>query len=457
MMPEVRTKGVNIVKTQKVFKKVTTVYLYAMLTIFMFFCGTEGYTGILKAKFQMFCVICGGYILIMTVVALEMLLIGEIKIVSPIKIAQHLSWVQKFVICYLFITWVSALISQYAPKTILGASRYEGALTITFYCGCFLLVSEFGHLNKKLLYVFAAAMVAFNALCICQVYGYNPFNLYPDGYSYLDAGTAYSGEYIGTVGNVDIAAAVLCLAIPILWISIVRLEGKLKFLLLLPLAMSLFTLIKISVMAGFVGIIAGTGMALPVVLPLSKKSRKYLICFLVILLIIAIVLVYMTDFSTGFLFEMHEILHGRIDETFGSGRIYIWKTVLQSVPGHLLFGTGPDTMYYAGIEGFHTYYEALNQTIVSTIDIAHNEYLNILYHQGIFALVFYLSALICIFKQWVQKGRKDNVSAILGGAVLGYSIQAFFGLSACITAPFFWITLGLLEYHNKNFNRRDKV
>ena len=41
-------------------------------------------------------------------------------------------------------------------------------------------------------------------------------------------------------------------------------------------------------------------------------------------------------------------------------------------------------MLYGGLEAFTRYDEALGGTIIGRIDVAHNEYLNILYHQGNF-------------------------------------------------------------------------
>ena len=107
--------------------------------------------------------------------------------------------------------------------------------------------------------------------------------------------------------------------------------------------------------------------------------------------------VYFADLG-GMFHELHAILHGNAEGGFGSGRLHIWKSVLQRVPEHLLFGTGPDTMLYSDIEAFSRYDEVLGGTIVARIDIAHNEYLNILYHQGILALASYLGALIAAAK-----------------------------------------------------------
>ena len=79
------------------------------------------------------------------------------------------------------------------------------------------------------------------------------------------------------------------------------------------------------------------------------------------------------------------------------------------------------------------------------IDVAHNEYLNILYHHGIFALLSYLLALGISFVRWIRSGWRDAAAAACGGAVVCYGIQAFFGFSMCQTAALFWLALAVLN------------
>jgi O-antigen ligase len=79
------------------------------------------------------------------------------------------------------------------------------------------------------------------------------------------------------------------------------------------------------------------------------------------------------------------------------------------------------------------------------IDAAHNEYLNILYHQGIFALLSYIISLVTSLVQWIRVGHKNIASAICGGAVVCYGVQAFFGFSMCQTAALFWLAWAVLN------------
>ncbi len=373
---------------------------------------------------------------------------------SPAALLKKLSWPQRTALLYLTITWISAAASPYWPETVLGASRYEGAFSISLYVLCFLLVAAYGEADRVLLWVLAAAVTLESLLGIVQLTGYNPFGLYPTGYSYFDAGKSYSGEYLGTVGNTDLLAAFYCLAVPILTYSMAYMNGAKRLILLVPLALSAYVLIKMSVMAGLGGIGAGLLLALPFTF---KKKLARLICagVLTVLLLAALLTVYIVDPPAGMLHEVHNILHGDLDSSFGSGRIHIWKETAAKAVTRPLLGFGPDTMINGGLEPFRRYNAELGITLVARIDTAHNEYLNICYHQGILALGAYIWLLVLLARRWTASAPVDGTTLALGAGIIGYCAQAFFGLSMCITAPFFWTALGLLARRSESAKGKD--
>ena len=93
---------------------------------------------------------------------------------------------------------------------------------------------------------------------------------------------------------------------------------------------------------------------------------------------------------------------------------------------------------------FERYDESLNIFIRSSIDNAHNEFLQILVNQGLFALMSFVGIIISSLTRWLKNGNQHVSVTICGGAVLGYIIQALFGISSPVSSPFFWIALSFV-------------
>ena len=421
--------------------------IFLALLASVFLLGIADFQIVMQTKAALFYSICGGYAGLTLLLLLEGLVVGSY---SPKVLWEKIrpdSWVQIFLLLYLGFTFISAAVSEYPAAAWLGGTRLESALTIAIYVLSAYWLSKFGKAEPWMMHLFGGASAAFGLLCILQLCGLNPLGLYPAGYNYYDGYKAYSGAYLGTIGNVDLVAAFLCIAIPILWVYLLRGKGKARLWLLLPLAMLLGVLMKMWVLAGLVGVVCGAALSVPVVCPFSKKIKILYWCLLGGGAIAAVAVLWLVDFGGGMLHEMHQMLHGQVSETFGTGRLHIWQSVLELVPKNLWFGTGPDTMAFANIEPFRRFDETLEMQLVAHIDTAHNEYLNVLYHQGIFALGSYLALLGAAAWRWFKSARKKMGAALFGAAACCYLVQAFFGISQPIATPFFWACLGLLEYY----------
>lgn len=432
----------------KIFENVTTVFLILMSTVFLLAFDGSGYERISAIKTTLFYVICGGYVGLILLLLPEHLLVGSLKMSQVWRLIYPDTLVQKLSLIYLGLSVVSAAIS---PHNVvwLGGARKEGVLTIAIYVLCFYFVSKFFVADSWLLHVFGGSISIFSIICILQLVGFDPFSLYPDGYNYFDAYTAYSGAYLGTIGNVDFVAAFLCVAIPLLAVGIFKLKGKARFWLLLPIGLATVVLFWMKVLAGLLGVLLGAVICTGILLPIGKRGRALYFGLLALGVLGGTTFLYFADIGQGFLHELHLILHGQMQETFGSGRIYIWQNVWERVGERIWFGHGPDTLSLAGIEPFKRFDEALNIQIVATIDSAHNEYLNILYHQGVFALAAYVMMIGCSVVQFVRLGKERSVIAVTGSAVICYCVQAFFGVSQPLTTPYFWIVLGLINTKNE--------
>lgn len=63
----------------------------------------------------------------------------------------------------------------------------------------------------------------------------------------------------------------------------------------------------------------------------NKKVIKLFYLALVLCVVIGVATIYFVNFSDGFLYEIHEILHENLDDDFGTYRIFLWKRSLSLV------------------------------------------------------------------------------------------------------------------------------
>ena len=426
-------------ESKKVFAKITEIYLLIFASVHLLYFGFSGYAHIFDAKKTVFCTASLLYFLCIGI-ALFVFHNSEKKSHS---FKNLLSSSRIFVLFYMLFTVISAFLSSHFPYTIFGISRFEGAFTICVYCISFLLLSIFPARKRYILYVFSVCVTLFSVLCVIQLSGYNPLSLYPEGTNFYDAGVIYTTAFIGTTGNTNLSGAFICIAFPFLSVMLIKGKDKGRFLLIIPLILLGYTVLKMNVDSTILGLIAGFIISLPVLLNFRKKGFIIYFSLILAFLILFLAFIYFYPPQIRFLQEASEILHGNIDESFGSGRIRIWKNVLSEIPDSPVFGKGPDTMQKEKFPPFERFYPARNKVMRTGIDVAHNELLNILYHQGILGLFAYLGFIFCIIRCW-WKNKNDTLILSLGTAVICYLVQSLFTFSMCISAPYFWIYAALI-------------
>ena len=421
-------------------EKISDAYLALMLSVFLLWPGTDGYAKITAAKYRLFLILTLGYCAGTALLYLELLVMRQCRLVSFRELVHAIRPAEWLMLGYVLCSLLSSLLSPWRADTWLGLTRREGFLTLALYAAVFLLLGRLSRPKKWLLDVFGAGMCLCCLLALRQLAGGNPLGLYPEGLSYYDAGKAYSGAYLGTIGNTDLLAAVMCTAAPAFFYGVWKLR---RYWLLAPLALCLTVSVWMDVSAGLLGIAAGLVLPLPLVF--SEKRRRAAAITIGCSLLASFFAVLLIPGLPGILGEAHELLHGRAEDEFGSGRVYIWKNVWQAVKERPLFGGGPDTLSRRITAFFERYDEVRNAVIRSGIDAAHNEYLNILANQGGFALLCWLGALGCSAARFVRQAGERPAVLICGSAVLGYCVQAFFGISMCLSTPFFLIAWAMLE------------
>lgn len=420
--------------------------LFVMLffTVQLFIFGPAGYRNITIVKYITFLVLSCSFAAAMLAVRF---FYGKVSS-SP---KRGISATELCIILYVLFTLISAVFSEFFPETIVGAHRKEGALTICIYAMIFFFVERNICAGKWFIYLLSVVITLFSLVCILQFFKINALSLFPEGLNYYDGGVKYSGEFLGTLGNAGLTAALLCMTIPILIVYSFNANEKERFGLIIPIIIGASVLIKSKIAAGILGFVAGMFLIFPFVVGSSKKTRRVLWLFELLVFAGFLVVVYFCEFDNRTLSEFHGVLHGNFEDSYGSSRIFIWKHALPLIPERPILGGGADTL----ADRIGVIFETVKDDGTvrkASIDAAHNEYLNIAVCQGVPAFIAYASALISTFVKFVKSESKKSAAAAFAAGMMCYCVQAFFGISVFICTPYFWIIWGLLEGSLRNID-----
>ena len=414
--------------------KQVQVWVGVFLTVYLLYPGWKGYTGISAAKTLFFYLFTGALVLLGIWLLAEDFRAGRRVSLTP---------AQLFALGFWGFTLLSAAFSPYGAKAWYNESAHEAALTVSLYVLLFLIVSRWGKPSEALFRVLTVVLGLFCLLCLLQALGLNPLGLYPKGMNFYDGyGVKYKGAYAGTIGNVDIVSAFLALTAPMVLLYSLKQKPRQAWPLWVLCGVCLFVLIWIRVLCGLVGLAGGAVIILLVLCP--DRQRKWLLLGFGLLALGLLALLWAVDLPIGLFHELHEILHGRFQDSFGTGRFYIWRQMLARIPERLWLGVGPDAARFSGLEPFIRYDEAGKEVARATITDAHCYPLHILYCQGLPALLCWLGAVGAVLVHWVR-ARRDRAAAILGGGLACFLCAMLFCFSSVIVMPFFWLAMGLLE------------
>ena len=481
--------------------RITDVYICFMLLVFPLFTGFHGYAQLTDSKFVCFAAV--------TLLWLAALLVCQRRDRSPQAKVRNPEGAAAALAAYALAAVLSAVCSPWLPDTLLGAGRWDGLVTLLLCVAVFFGIRRFAVPNRKHLYALAVSLLVNAVLAILQLLGKNPLHLFPGSLLYYDANVRYTGEFLGTIGNVDLLAGYLCLCVPLFAFAYIT-DGR-QYPLLLPAAAGVFLLLKSGVKSGLVGlafcclicipvllrsrgrlmracfagaaVLLGTAAALllrfspeGVTLKLSAAPLAALAATLLLLLfalflnkrpaqpelpekryalvlwgimlalaLCAIAAVYFYNGKSGTLYELSRLLHGELREDFGSSRIRIWRELLQLFPERPLLGGGPGTVAKRLSIEFSRYVSETGNTLRTFVDNAHCVYLTVLSDTGILGLAAYLTAQLCSLRRWYGSRSETGLRPALGCALLAFCAEECFGLNLCIVTPLFWLLWGLLE------------
>lgn len=252
---------------------VTDAYVFVMLLAFPLFTGPRGYAAITVSKYLFFTVATALWLLALAVLTLK---------TRPPR--RRPTAAQLCALVFMALCCLSAALSPYGPECLLGAGRYDGLVTLLLCALIFLGTSAFGRLRPCHTLAFAASCTLCCLVAALQLLGLDPLWLYPGELSYYDSHILFSGEFLGTVGNVNMLSALFTLSVPLFFSLTVLGLDKYSPLYNIPLFLSTLILIASRVSGGILAVCLCALCAPPLLvrdLPTLRRAlRSAALCFL---------------------------------------------------------------------------------------------------------------------------------------------------------------------------------
>lgn len=224
-------------------EKLTDAYIFVMLLFFPLFTGFRGYAAITISKYLFFTVATALWLFALAVLTLK-----------NRPLLRRPTAAQACALAFMAVCCLSSALSPYGAECLLGAGRYDGLVTLLLCALIFLGTSTFGQLRTCHTLAFAASCTLCCLVAALQLLGLDPLWLYPGELSYYDSHILFSGEFLGTVGNVNMLSALLTLSIPLFFSLTVIGQDKYSPLYNIPLFLSTLILIASKVSGGILAV-----------------------------------------------------------------------------------------------------------------------------------------------------------------------------------------------------------
>ena len=169
---------------------------------------------------------------------------------------------------------------------------------------------------------------------------------------------------------------------------------------------------------------------------MHRRWAMTLVVGLVIAAVVAVALFPIPE-SAGGLWELHETLNLRAQDSFGSERIGIWRVAIGLIREHPLFGLG-----YGNFQKASAQWQAANGVqLVQTFDNPHNFLLELVVNAGVPAMLLFIGLAVALLRA-CRRDRKHGLMLAL--SLLCWLAQSLFTFSICITSPIAWAVFGLI-------------
>lgn len=476
-------------------ERVSQCFALLILTLFPLLPGSDRYYNITVSKFRYFVVLTCVYAALCLVIGL--IWRPGIKVRGMMRKSAKLRLTAPQILLLVYMLWAAICVWR-SPYTDLwiGQSRYEGMLSLLLYGTVFLLLSFWGEYTDAYTYGLGAMGTATGLIALLQSRGASI--IFEKGQNY------WNTHFLTTIGHEDCVACFVCILVPALLCGFVILKSPWRWLgipaLFLMTYIAVFTDVDTAklgflvpflflpclietrerlqrLLVGLIPILLGTAcgflysrsrspapsvgaacLAAAAVLGLAvwllgrsrrvwtvspARIRRTAYLVMLVLLIAALLVLYSYHGSNRLLREASELLHGKLSDEAGTARGYIWKSTVQIIRDHPVFGGGPGSfvsLFYPYNEG----YMAASHTS-DWIDFPHNDFLSVAACTGLVGLALYLAFLIALALRCIRAAHRSCVMLIFLGGMAGYLIYSFFVFSIAIVTPLFWVLAGLAD------------
>lgn len=351
------------------------------------------------------------------------------------------------IIILLTIFAIISTIFAYNQKVALigNGARYEGLYSILSYYSFFLLATTISKKQHKkimtILVFFGILQIAIGTIQVLKInniLGYDRTWNWSNHFQYAS----------GTLANPNFYSTYILMCLLWLFSTLFQIKGIIK---------KIFLSILVSIY--IYGLVIGnTTSSILIFLFLAfiiiifnfkpNKIKKNIFPMLMCLILAFSVLFIINKYNYNNLYNTmkknmyyinHIFKYGLKDYT-GSYRIYVWKETLKEVPNYLYTGIGIDNFKYIR-KGTPIVVSDKHNTLY--FDKAHNDYLQILITEGIFALISYLLLIILVFyAAFSSNVKKENPGLIY--TFIGYLLQMIIVFSVITVAPIFYMIMGFI-------------
>ncbi|MCR5421061.1 MAG: O-antigen ligase family protein [Lachnospiraceae bacterium] len=185
-----------------------------------------------------------------------------------------------------------------------------------------------------------------------------------------------------------------------------------------------------------------------------KKIRNIFLILIVLAIPAIIILVYLNTKGLLPTTAFQNIEYLTFNDQWGNSRGFTWKETIETMKEPvwkkmMLTGPGPDcyatVLYSSDIRSAQLYSFWNGEVIVC----AHNEWLNMLFNEGILGFISYFGIFATAFVLFIRK--YDNPVLVAGSAsIIGYVLHNFFCYQQILCTPMIFFIIALCEMTRKN-------